>query len=62
MARITVAKSPFRDAMHQAEPVSLDDVYPDGHPVHEFPDESYWGSDPALKYEQKLEDESPYLN
>lgn len=59
MAIVTVVRSPFRDAMHVAEPVSLDETYPDGHLVNEYPDQSDWGADPALKYERKMEDESP---
>lgn len=62
MARVTVVKSPFNDALDRPDPMSLDESYPDGHAVNEFPDESFWGKDPALKYEQSLEDESPYLN
>ena len=58
MALITVVKSPFHDAMHTLDMQSLDDVYPDGHLVHEVEDCSYWGRDPALKYEYG-EDENP---
>lgn len=68
MAKITVAKSPFGDAMHREARVSLDDTYPDGHLIMEVEDEGFWGKDPALKYELQyefldtLEEENPYLN
>lgn len=34
--------------IHSMSVSSLDDVYPDGSPVLEVPDDTGWGSDPLL--------------
>ncbi len=59
--RITVVSVHFQtDALNQEDNLSLDEMYPDGNPVHEFAATSEWALDPLDQLILKELQNEPY--